>query len=186
MDRDHPSPPDDPGRRHPAPTRRTPSQRIRSRGSGLLLLAVGGVIAASIVLVPVPDFEELEPRTGTLLDARRDRFSPCSRGDCTRTLVTVRHEEGSREYHFGDADLREMEEGEPITVWTYPEFRGLDRRRAWHAVQGDRVIRNHGPAAASDRGIRLVLGLLMPFLIGGGGWLALRYDWQGRRVGSRP
>lgn len=76
----------------------------------------------------------------------------------------------------------EMEEGQPITVWTYPEIRGLDRRRAWHAVQRERVMRNHGPAAAADRGIRLALGLLMPLLIGGGGWLALRYDWQGRRA----
>lgn len=141
---------------------------------GRLLLTFGVVIGAGLFLAPVPGFDELERRPGTLVEARRDRFTPCRHGDCTRTLVTVRHEDGMWEYHFGDADLRELVEGEPITVWTYPEIRGLEGRRAWHAVQGDRVIRDHGPAATVDRRIRLVLAVLMPFLIGGGWWMARR------------
>lgn len=75
-----------------------------------------------------------------------------------------------------------MEEGAPITVWTYPLIRGFDRRRAWHAAQDGRVIRDHGPAATVERRIRLVLVALMPILIGAGWWMARRYDWRGRRT----
>jgi hypothetical protein len=157
--------------------------RIRSRGTGVALLAMGCLIAVAVVVAPVPAFDDLHRRPGTLVDARRDRFSPCRSGDCTRTLVTVRHEDGTWEYHFGDADPERMQVGEPITVWTYPTIRGLDGRRVWHAVQNGRVIRDHGRAATADRRIRLGLVLVMPFLIGIGWRLARRYDWQGRRTG---
>lgn len=164
--------------------------QVRNRGTGVTLLVFGCVVAVGVAVAPVPDFDELQSRPGTLLDARRDRFSPCRSGDCTRTLVTVRHEDGTWEYHFGDADPARMEMGAPITVWTYPEIRGLDGRRVWHAVQNGRVIRDHGPTATVERRIRLVLILLMPFLIGLGWWMARRYDWRGRRTDpaspSRP
>lgn len=167
------------------------SRRVRSRLAGVILLGAGVLIAATLVLVPIPEFEDLIPRTGTLLEARRDRYSPCRSGDCTRTLVTVRYDDGIREYNFADANPDTMEEGSAITVWTYPEIRGLDRQRAWHAMQGGLVIRDHGPIAAADRRIRTALVLLMPVLIWAGWWIARRYDWQGRRVNgaaarSRP
>jgi hypothetical protein len=159
------------------------SGAIRNRFVGVMLLGAGLVIVVALLLVPIPVFEDLEPRTGTLVEARRDRFSPCRYGDCTRTLVTVRYEDRIREYNFADVDPGTMEEGAPITVWTYPEIRGLDRQRAWHAMQDGRVIRDHGPAAAADRGIRVGLALL-PVLVGAGWWITRRYDWQGRRVGA--
>lgn len=161
-------------------------RQVHNRGTGVIFLTFGCVIGAGIILAPVPEFDDLERRPGTLVEARRDRFSPCRYGDCTRTLVTVRHDDGAWEYHFGDADPGELEEGAPITVWTYPEIRGLDRRRTWHAVQSGRVIRDHGPAATADRRIRLVLVALMPILIGAGWWMVRRYDWQGQPTGGPP
>ena len=150
---------------------------------GIMLIAAGVLVVVSAVLVPIPPFDELESRPGTLIEASREGFSPCRWGDCTRTMVRVRHADGIRRYHFADADVAMLEEGEPITVWTYPEFRGFDRRRVWHAVQDGRVIRDHAVLATPDRRIRFGLLLLAPALLVGGGWVSRRYDWQGRPAG---
>lgn len=145
-----------------------------------MLIAAGVLVLVSAVLVPIPSFDDLRPRDGILMEANRERFSPCRRGDCTRTVVTVRHADGVHRYHFADADTAALEEGAPITVWTYPEFRGFDRRRVWHAVQNGRVIRDHAVLSAPDRRIRIGLLLLTPALLIGGGWISRHYDWQGR------
>lgn len=157
--------------------------KISGRGAGRLLLAVGLVILVALALVPVPDRADLNPRPGTLLDARHERFSPCRRAisDCTRTMITVRHPDGEARYNLADADPASMEVGAPITVWTYPEIRGFSRVRPWHVVQADRVIRDYAPQAADDRRIRLAFLLLCPVLLLGGGWLARKDDERARR-----
>lgn len=157
-------------------------REVPSRWAGLLLLLAASVIAVAVVVAPIPDFEDLEPRTGTLVAAERERFSPCRSGDCTRTMVTVRHGAIVERYHFGDTDPARFRSGAPITVWTYPELRGLDRVRVWHAEHEGRVLREYGPLAAGDRRIRFWLVLLIPLLAGGGAWMFRRYDWAGRRV----
>lgn len=152
---------------------------LLNRGAGLLLITFGLVILAATVLVPIPSFADLERRPGLLLDATRERFTPCRFGDCTRTIVTVRHADGVRRYHFADADTALLEVGSSITVWTYPEFRGFHRLRVWHAEQGARVIRDHASQSRSDRQIRIGLLLAAPLFLLGGGWIARHRDWRG-------
>ncbi len=53
------------------------------RGVGVMLMACGLLAAAGVLLVPIPDFDALTPRAGTLVDARRERFSPCRRSVST-------------------------------------------------------------------------------------------------------
>lgn len=162
-----------------APNRTHP---LFDRVTGLILVGSGTVVVVAAVMVPIPAFDELEPRPGTLVEARRERFSPCRRGDCTRTMVTIRHLDGVRRYHFADADTAALEAGAPITVWTYPEIRGFDRLRVWHAEQNGRVIRDHASLSAADRRIRIGLMLLAPILLLGGGWIARHYGWRGGRA----
>lgn len=157
-------------------------QLLLSRPAGLALVAFGVLILATTVLVPIPAFEDLERRPGVLLEAVRERYSPCRSGDCTRTMVTVRHADGVGRYHFADADTASLKVGQPITVWTYPEFRGLDRVRAWHTEQGGRVIRDHERLSKADRTIRVALLLIAPFLLLGGGWIVRHRDWRGRAL----
>lgn len=159
--------------------------RVLNRAVGLMLFALGLLIAAAVALVPIPEFDELDVRTGTLIDVRRERYSPCRRGDCLRTMITVRHDGAATDYHFADTDTTLFRPGDPITVRTHREIRGLDGVRVWHAEQAGRVLRDHASEAAVDRRIRLVLVLLMPFAVGGGWWILRRYDWGGRRV-PRP
>lgn len=157
---------------------------VLNRGTGIVLVLVAGGIGALAVLAPIPGFEELEARSGVVVEARRERFSPCRRGsgDCTRTMVTVRHGDAVRDYHFGDIDTAAFEAGEPITVWTHPHLRGTDQPRVWHAEQGGRVLREYAAEARSDRRIRGVLVTLMPFLLVAGAWITGTYDGRGRRV----
>ena len=174
-----PVPPAAPGGGEPSRPRH---HRLLNRATGGVLVAFGLLVLAGLFVAPIPGFDELEARTGTVVEARRARFSPCRAGDCTRTVVAVRQGSEVREYHFGDTDPSRVEVGAPITVWTYPEIRGTARVRAWHAEQDGRVLLDHGPAAGSERTIRLWLGLFAPLGIIGGGWIALRYDWRGRQV----
>jgi hypothetical protein len=157
-------------------------QLLLSRPAGLALVSFGVLILATAVFVPIPAFEDLEPRPGILLEAVRERYSPCRSGDCTRTMATVRHADGVTRYHFADADTATVEVGQPITVWTYPEFRGFDRVRAWHAEQGGRVIRDHERLSKADRRLRIALLALAPFLFLGGGWIVRHRDWRGRAL----
>lgn len=99
-------------------------------------------------------------------------------------MVSVRHPDGVRRYHFADADTALLDVGAPITVWTYPEIRGFDRRRVWHAEQRGRVIRDHASLSTADRRIRLALLLLAPALLLAGGWIARHYDWRGQRTAA--
>ena len=156
-----------------------------SRFTGVLLIAVGVLVVGSAVMVPIPSFDQLERRDGMLVEASRERFTPCRRGDCTRTMVTVRHVDGTRRYHLADADTTLLEAGKPITIWTHPEFRGFDRRRAWHVVQGGWVIRDHATLATVDRRIRAGLLLLAPVLFVVGGWITRHYD-PSTRTAVRP
>lgn len=138
------------------------------------MIVVGVTILATMVMVKIPAFEDLRPRQGTLVDASRERFSPCRRGDCTRTMVTVRHPDGEQRYHFADTDIEALDLDAPITVWTHPQLRGFDWLRVWHAEQGGRVIREHASLSTADRRIRLALLALVPVLFVAGGWLVRR------------
>lgn len=151
-------------------------RRLLNRAAGVALVAFGVLILASAVLVPIPPFDDLERRPGTLLEAARERFSPCSRGDCTRTIATVKHADGVRRYHLADADTAALEVDAPITLWTYPEFRGFKRVRVWHVEQRGRVIRDHARLSRADRSIRIALLLMAPVLILGGGWIVRHRD----------
>lgn len=161
--------------------------RLLNRGAGLAFVAAGLAIVAMVYLGPIPEIEDLDVHSGTVVEARRERYRPCRRGDCTRTIVTVRHGGDEREYHFADVDTARFEVGAPITVWTYPVLRGTDRVRVWHAEQGGRVLREHDADARVDRRIRLAFILMVPLAIGGGAWIARNYDWRGRpaRPGQR-
>ena len=146
--------------------------RLRSLGMWLLLAAA--VTGTAIIVIPIPDFEELEFREGVLVDARRERFRPCRSGDCTRTIVTVDHEGARAFYHFGDIATAALEVRAPITVGVYPEFLWSDRVRVWHAEQGGRILRDYSDAVAVDRRIRLGLLVLMPLLAASGIYLRRR------------
>lgn len=152
---------------------------LLNRAAGLVLIGFGLVILAAAALVPIPAFEDLDRRPGILLEAVRERFSPCTRGDCTRTIAVVRHADAVRRYHFADADTAALAVGSPITVWTYPEIRGFDRLRVWHAEQDGRVIRDHARLSRSDRRIRIGLLLIAPLMLLGGGWIVRHRDWRG-------
>jgi hypothetical protein len=161
---------------------------LKKRGVGVGLFLVGVLIVLAYLLVPLPDFDELERRVGMVEDVRGERIWFCRRslgGDCAHTVVQVRHDGGARNYNFAQTDADEIAIGEEIVLWVAQEIRGLDRERLWQAEQDGRIIRDYERAAASDRKIIGIMVPLAPFLILSGWWLIRRYDWQGNRVEER-
>lgn len=136
------------------------NRHVRSRRlwGGRALIGAGILVPLAGLLVPLPDFEDLVPGEGRVVEALREAV-PCRSGDCRRTMVTVRLGDDVRAYHFGDADPEQVRAGAPIRVWTYPEFRLGTRERLWHAEQDGRVIRDHATLVATDRRLRLLLFL---------------------------
>jgi hypothetical protein len=161
---------------------------LKRRSIGVGLFLVGVLIVLAYLLVPLPDFDELERRVGVVEDARDERIWFCRQslgGDCAHTVVQVRHDSGVRNYNFAQTDADAITIGEEIVVWVAQEIRGLDRERLWHAEQGGRVVRDYEKAARADRKIIGIMVPLAPFLIFIGLRLARRYDWQGNPVEER-
>lgn len=158
------------------------AMRVRHRAAGLLLVAASLVILAGILFAPVPDFEELEVRTGTVVSTERERYSPCRSGDCLRTMVTVRHADGVHRYHFAQTDPAVISVGEQITLRVAPHVSGLEAVRVWQAEQAGRIVREYGRQTSADRTIRLILAVLAPLLLLLGIRQMRRWDWAGNPV----
>jgi hypothetical protein len=157
----------------------TTTVRLRSRGTGLTLFALGLVIVLAYVLVPVPDKAELERRQGTVVDARRERFSPCRElaSDCFRTIVEVRDANGTRTYNFAQVAVSDVTTGAAIDLDVAPIVKGFDYERVWQAEQNGRRLIDYEHQARTDRRIIAVLLTSAPLFMIGGLLLARRYDW---------
>lgn len=161
---------------------------LKNRRLGVGLFLIGAIILLGYWLAPVPDFDELEQRTGIVEDARRDRIWFCRRslgGDCAHTVVDVRHAGGVRSYNFAQTPVDDVEVRAEIELWVAPSIKGFDADRVWHAEQGGRVIRDYEHQARADRQLIWFMVPLAPFLLFGGWWLTRRYDWQGNPVEKR-
>lgn len=149
--------------------------------AGGALIGCAILIGLSGLLVPLPAFEDLAQREGTVLEVRRERV-PCRVRECHRTMVSVRHGRGIRTYHFGDVDPATIEAGTPIRIAVHREFRTGTRERVWHAEQDGRVLLEYAGLAAVDRRLRLVLLLGAPLLLATGVWLIRRSKSPSRQV----
>lgn len=160
---------------------------LKNRRVGVGFFLIGAVILLGFWLAPVPDFDELEQRTGIVEDVRRDRITFCrhSSGDCRHTVVDVRHAAGARSYNFAQTPVADIDVGAEIELWVAPSIKGFDSDRVWHAEQGGRVIRDYEHQARTDRKLIWMMVPLAPFLLFGGWWLIQRYDWQGNPVEER-
>ena len=155
--------------------------RLKTRGIGVLLVAVGVMFLLGYWLAPVPDFDELERREGIVEDAHSERIRFCrnSSSDCLHTVVDVRHADGLRSYNFAQAAVGDVVTGEDIVLWVAPSIRGLDDDRVWQAEQGGRRVRDYESQARADRWIIWIMVPLGPLLIFSGYRLARCYDWSG-------
>ena len=146
------------------------------RTAGVALLIMGSVILLAALLVPVPEFEDLERRVGTVDAAREDRISFCrpGSGDCLHTVVEVRHNTGRQTYNFAQSLVSDIAVGEPIALWVAPPIIGLPGARVWQAEQGGRRIIDYEHQARGDRRIMWILIPLAPVLFAAGYWLVRR------------
>lgn len=153
---------------------------------GVTLIVIGVVFVAGYFLAPVPDFEDLEHRTGVVEDARRERITPCrhSSSDCLHTVVDVRDEDGVRSYNFAQTPVDDVQVGAGIEMWVAPAIKGFDSDRVWHAEQGGRVVREYERQARADRTLIWIMVPLAPFFVFGGYRLAKAYDWSGNPTGG--
>jgi hypothetical protein len=157
---------------------------FKKRSIGVGLFLVGVVLLLAYLLVPVPDFDELERRVGVVEDVRRERITFCrhSAGDCRHTVVQFRHDSGARNYNFAQTDPDEIAINAEIVLWVAPSIKGLDHERVWQAEQGGQRILDYERLASSDRRLIGIMVPLAPFLIFVGLWIIRRYDWQGNPV----